>query len=59
MKEFMVASGEKRFKVYTDRRNISLISGHKKENKTKLNNLGYSFVITEEDGTDLRIEPVR
>ena len=59
MKAEMEASGEKRFRVFTDRRNISLISGHKKENKIKLNNLGYSFVITEENGTDLRIEPVR
>lgn len=59
MKEFMDKSGEKRFRVYTDRRNISRVSGHKKENKIKLGNLGYSFVITEEDGTDLRIEAVR
>lgn len=59
MKTYMDSSGEKRFRVFTDRRNISLISGHKKENKIKLNNLGYSFVITEEDGTDLRIELVR
>lgn len=58
MKEFMEGSDSRRFRVYTDRRNISRISGHKKENKTKLSNLGYSFVITEEDGTDLRIEPV-
>lgn len=59
MKEFMERSGEKRFRVYTDRRNISRVSGHKKENKIKLGNLGYSFVITQEDGTDLRIEAVR
>jgi len=59
MKEFMEKSGEKRFKVFTDRRNISLISGHKKENKIKLNNLGYSFVIVEESGTDLRIETAK
>ena len=45
-----------RFRIYTDRRNISLISGHKKENKLKLGELGYSFSITQEDGTDLRIE---
>ncbi len=59
MKEFMEASGKKRFRVYTDRKNISRISGHKKENKIKLSNLGYSFVITEEDGADLRIEAVQ
>ena len=58
MKEFMDNSGKTRFCVYTDKRNISRISGHKKENKAKLSGLGYSFVITEEDGTDLRIEPV-
>lgn len=58
MKKFMEASGKKRFRVYTDRHNISRVSGHKKENKIKLNNLGYTFVITEEDGTDLRIEAV-
>lgn len=59
MKKFMDASGKKRFRVYTDRRNISRVSGHKKENKIKLGNLGYSFVITEENGTDLRIEAVQ
>ncbi len=58
MKKFMEMSDSTRFRVYTDRRNISRISGHKKENKAKLSELGYSFVITEEDGTDLRIEPV-
>lgn len=58
MKKFMENSGHTRFRIYTDRRNISIISGHKKENKLKLAEMGYSFVITEEDGTDLRIEPV-
>ena len=58
MKKFMENSGHTRFRIYTDRRNIRIISGHKKENKLKLAELGYSFVITEEDGTDLRIEPV-
>ncbi len=56
MKKIMDESGRKRFRIYTDRRNISLISGHKKENKLKLSELGYSFAITQEDGTDLRIE---
>lgn len=59
MKEFMEKSGERRFRVFTDRRNISRISGHKKENKIKLNNLGYTFVIVEESGTDLRIETAK
>ena len=58
MKEFMDRAGGTRFRVYTDKRNISRISGHKKENKAKLSELGYSFVITEEGGTDLRIETV-
>lgn len=56
MKKYMEKSGKKRFRIYTDRRNISIISGHKKENKLKLERLGYSFSITQEDGTDLRIE---
>ncbi len=56
MKKAMEESGKTRFRIYTDRRNISLISGHKKENKLKLSELGYSFSITQEDGTDLRIE---
>ncbi len=56
IKKAMDESGKKRFRVYTDRRNISLISGHKKENKFKLSELGYSFSITQEDGTDLRVE---
>ncbi len=58
MRAFMDKSGKTRFRVYTDKRNISRISGHKKENKAKLSSLGYSFVITEEGGTDLRIETV-
>ena len=58
MKNIMSESGYTRFRIFTDRRNISVVSGHKKENKLKLKELGYSFVITEEDGTDLRIEPV-
>ena len=56
MKKAMDESGMTRFRIYTDRRNISLISGHKKENKLKLSELGYSFSITQEDVTDLRIE---
>jgi len=56
MKKAMEESGKTRFRIYTDRSNISLISGHKKENKLKLSELGYSFLITQEDGTDLRIE---
>ncbi len=56
MKKEMEKTGKTRFRIYTDRRNISLISGHKKENKLKLAELGYSFSITQEDGTDLRIE---
>ncbi len=59
MKSFMEKSGAKKFRVYTDRRNISVISGHKKENKIRLRELGYTFAITEESGTDLRIEAVQ
>lgn len=59
MKDFMDGSETKKFRVYTDRRHISRISGHKKENKIKLGEYGYSFVICEENGTDLRIEAVQ
>lgn len=56
MLKIMSESEKKRFRIYTDRRNISVVSGHKKENKLKLLQLGYTFSITQEDGTDLRIE---
>ena len=47
--------GGTRFIVCTDPKNISKVSGQKKENKRKLGELGYRFDIKGEKGTRLRI----
>jgi len=57
MREFMQNSANTRFRVFTDRRNISKINGHKGENKKKLEQLGFSYKIKEKQGADLEIEP--
>ncbi|MCL2036560.1 MAG: radical SAM protein [Oscillospiraceae bacterium] len=55
MREFMQKSGETRFRVFTDKRNISKINGHKCENKLKLEKLGFTYKIKEKQGIDLEI----
>ncbi|MCL1823241.1 MAG: radical SAM protein [Oscillospiraceae bacterium] len=56
MKSFMENSGAKKFRVYTDKRNISKIGGHKGENKLKLEQLGFTYRIKEKQGEALKIE---
>ncbi len=51
----MRALGGNRFIVRTDKANISKIMGQKKENKRKLEELGFTFRIEEEKGTRLKI----
>ncbi len=51
----MRKSGGSRFIVRTDKANISKVVGQKRENKLKLEELGYSFRIEEEKGTRLKI----
>jgi histone acetyltransferase (RNA polymerase elongator complex component) len=58
MLAFMQKCETTKFKVYTDRKNISKINGHKCENKTKLEKLGFTYKIKEKQGEDLLIEPV-
>lgn len=48
--------GGNSFIIHTDGRNISKLYGQKKENKTRLSALGYSFRVSEEKGAYLRIE---
>jgi len=55
MLEFMGNSGSKKFKIYTDKRNISKINGHKCENKIQLEKLGFTYKIKEKQGEDLCI----
>jgi histone acetyltransferase (RNA polymerase elongator complex component) len=55
MLNFMEKSGANQFKIYTDKRNISKINGHKKENKIKLEKLGYTYKIKEKQDEDLCI----
>lgn len=52
----MEGLGGNRFIVYTDRKNISLISGHKGINKEILTSRGITFKIKEAQGEYLRIE---
>jgi len=59
MLAFMQNCENKKFVVYTDRKNISKINGHKSENKIKLENLGYTYKIKEKQGADLEIEPLK
>lgn len=58
MLEFMQKSETKKFKIYTDRKNISKINGHKSENRIKLGKLGYTYKIKEKQGENLWIENV-
>ncbi|MDR2532671.1 MAG: radical SAM protein [Oscillospiraceae bacterium] len=58
MLEFMQNSEAKKFRVYTDRKNISKINGHRCENKIKLQQLGFTYKIKEKQGGNLLIEPV-
>jgi histone acetyltransferase (RNA polymerase elongator complex component) len=58
MLSFMQNSAGTRFRVCTDRRNISKINGHKGENKKKLEQLGFTYKIKEKQGADLEIEPM-
>lgn len=55
MFEFMKSNGSTKHRIYTDKRNISKINGHKCENKIKLAELGYSYVIKERAGAELEI----
>lgn len=48
----------KKFVIYTDKRNISRIGGHKGANRTALSAMGYSYRIKEESGTELRVTPL-
>ena len=48
--------GGNRFTVYTDPSNISRVSGHNRENRSRLNEMGIDFRIRSEKGTALRIE---
>ncbi|MCL2637067.1 MAG: radical SAM protein [Oscillospiraceae bacterium] len=57
MLTFMQNSNVRKFVIYTDRKNISKINGHKSENKIKFEKLGYTYKIKEKQGTDLEIEP--
>jgi histone acetyltransferase (RNA polymerase elongator complex component) len=55
MLEFMETNGSKKHIIYTDKKNISKINGHKSENKRKLLELGYTYKIKEKQGEDLKI----
>ena len=55
MSAFMESSGSNKFRVLTDKRNISKINGHKCENKRKLEAAGFTYRIKEKSGADLEI----
>jgi hypothetical protein len=58
MLAFMENSDAKKFRIYTDRKNISKINGHKSVNKNELSRLGFTYKIKERQGEILFIEPV-
>ncbi|MCL2633878.1 MAG: radical SAM protein [Oscillospiraceae bacterium] len=53
--EFMKNAGSNKFRIFTDKRNISKINGHKGENKRKLEELGFTYRIKEKQGEELKI----
>ncbi|MCL2071060.1 MAG: radical SAM protein [Oscillospiraceae bacterium] len=55
MLDFMSKSNGTKFKVFTDKHNISKINGHKCENKHKLEKLGFMYKIKEKQNTELEI----
>jgi len=58
MLSFMKSCGSRsgKFRIYTDRKNISKINGHKSENKIKLEQMGFTYRIKSKDGADLEME---
>lgn len=56
MREKMWSIGGKRFVVFTDKRNVSLVVGHKGENRKMLLEEGISFRIKERSGVYLEVE---
>jgi histone acetyltransferase (RNA polymerase elongator complex component) len=58
MVEIMQGSEAKKFCIYTDRKNISKVNGHKSENKKKLEKLGFIYKIKEKQGIDLEVVSV-
>lgn len=52
----MKALGGSKFVIYTDKKNISLVSGHKGGNRLLLSNLGMTFKIKEKQGCYLEVE---
>jgi histone acetyltransferase (RNA polymerase elongator complex component) len=58
MAAFMKNSGCTKFRIYTDKRNISRICGHRGENRAKLAELGFTYKIKEKHGEDMEIVAV-
>jgi len=58
MLQIMKSGGSTKHIIYTDRKNISKISGHKQENKIKLAQQGFTYKIKEKANTDLEIIPL-
>ncbi len=56
MLEQMKNQGGKKFIVYTDKKNISIVIGHKGENRRILEKYGISFKIKEKSGEILKVE---
>ena len=48
--------GGKRFVIYTDKRNMSLVAGHKGANRKVLEDMGIRFKIKVRDGADIEVE---
>ena len=58
MLDKMLQYNVKKFIVYTDRKNMSLVSGHGGCNRQKLAEMGITFKLKEKNGVHIEIEPV-
>ena len=58
MMEKMQQQRVKKFIIYTDRKNMSLVSGHGGCNKAKLAELGITFKLKEKNGVHIEIAPM-
>lgn len=56
IKEEAEKLGTRRFRIYADRRFFSRIIGQNRENRVRLEKLGFTFELKEENGTRLRLE---
>lgn len=58
MSEQMSKTDAKKFVIYTDKRNVSIVAGHKNVNRKYLEERGITFKIKEKEGAVMEVEPL-